>query len=434
MKQKSGLGTGIDGKGTLAVIFLPPQGEKKEPVVVGLLPITDYAQFLKPLKPEDASAEITKIELGGHEAWVRKLGGYAVSVDSPYRDVLAGLTVAAEPRSDLAPLGKWLSRADAAGVIRKPGIAIVSAKAQEGIRQMKAFMSALGDQGKAAAAMYDVYAQAFQYAEQEADIAGIGLRLDPKNGSLHLTMVLRPITGGSLAAWTEDFRPVRENLFSGLPTGPFALAAGGTFSKDSFDRLMRMSLGMIKSMPQVYGLKPEQVDELTESSKGMMKGVHGMSFLMGVPGKGQPMYSKTVALMRVDDSDAFLQSYQEQLHRYSAVLEKIDSPMLRPMEMEKTEVGKTAGWKLTMEMPQLPRARRARHDEDHGRHVRSRGQDDRLPRPGQPAHGRVRLREQGHGGAGHRDRAKGRAGTCQGGGRGRNRRSSRPRRPACPFP
>ena len=100
---------------------------------------------------------------------------------------------------------------------------------------MKLAMAQVGEQGKQAAAVFDVYAKMFQAAEKEMSAVGFGERLD-EQGVLHATKRGRLVPGGSWARLAAQVQPAKESLLAVLPAGPFVAAGGGRFPKVSGTR------------------------------------------------------------------------------------------------------------------------------------------------------------------------------------------------------
>ncbi|MGA2798147.1 MAG: tetratricopeptide repeat protein [Thermoguttaceae bacterium] len=354
LKGQFNIPDGLDENGTIAVITLPPEQEGAIPTVIALLPVTDYGKFLEHLKAENVKETVTKIEVMGIPAWVRNIGGYAALTDIAHKDVLEKtLQVSKEVPAGLAPWREWLAGNDVAGVIMQPGIKRVSARAQEAIRNMKPFMAQAGDQAKAAAAMFDIYVSIFQAAEKEVSACGIGLQLDKQN-VVRLTSRTALVAGGQWTRLITQKHQSGENLLKGLPNEPFVAAGGGVVSEAMFDELMKFSFNIMKSMPDLYGLSEEQVNKMSEMSSQFFKGIRGASFMLGVSQSSEPIYSKLIGVMRVENSQVFMANYEKYLQQYSELLKDAHSPILQPPTVEKTEIGGVAGLQITMFVPQPP--------------------------------------------------------------------------------
>jgi hypothetical protein len=87
-----------------------------------------------------------------------------------------------------------------------------------------------------------------------------------------------------------------------------------------------------------------------------MKHVRGMSMVLGVWPSGTSLYSRTVAIMRVDKSDAYMAEYETALKEFGEFARKADSPILAPMEVEKTQIDGAAALQITTKVPKPPAA------------------------------------------------------------------------------
>ncbi len=352
LKGQFNIPEGMDENGTMAVITLPPEQEGAIPTVIALVPVSDYGKFLEHLKAENAKEAVTKIEVMGISALARNIGGYAALTDSAHKDVLEKtLKVSKEAPAGLAPWREWLAGNDIAGVILQPGIKRASARAQEAIGNMKKSLAQTGDQAKVAAAGFDIYATIFQAAEKEVSACGFGLQLD-KQDTLRITSRTALVSGGQWARIITQKSPAGENLLKGLPDEPFVAAGGGVVSEAMFDELMKFSFSIMKSMPDLYGLSEEQVNKMSEMSSQFFKGIRGASFMLGVGQSSEPLYSKFIGLMRVEDTQTFMANYEKYIQQYGELIKDAHSPILQPMTVEKTDIGGVAGLQITMNVPQ----------------------------------------------------------------------------------
>ena len=57
----------------------------------------------------------------------------------------------------------------------------------------------------------------------------------------------------------------------------------------------------------MYGLNEEQTEKLAEISVETMKGVRGMSMMLGIAKPGEPLYAGMAGAMWTDDSEAFME-------------------------------------------------------------------------------------------------------------------------------
>ncbi|MGO9113153.1 MAG: hypothetical protein ACLP9L_28295 [Thermoguttaceae bacterium] len=348
LKQHSGVQEGWDESGTIALLVLPPQGDSALPTPILLVPVTDYGKFLGSLKAEDATQPVTKIEIAQTSHWVRNIGGYAALTDASHRQALEKKwTPSKESPAALVPWRKWLKGKDFAGVILRPGIVQISVKAQQGIQAMKTVVAAMpNEQAKAVAGAFDIYTKMFQAAEKDVSAFGFGLQLDEQD-VLRLTSRTTLMSGGLMA----QSPPADENHLGGLPAGPFVAAGGAAISAPMTEAMMKWSIDMMKAAPGLYGIDEEQAKNLSALSMESMKGVRGFSMMLGRVEQGGAIFSNAIGVMRVDRAPAFMAEYEKDLHKYAELVNGLHSPMLPPIEIEKSEVGGTAALQLTMQAP-----------------------------------------------------------------------------------
>ena len=61
-----------------------------------------------------------------------------------------------------------------------------------------------------------------------------------------------------------------------------------------------------------------------------------------------------MGVMRPVDGKTYLSDYQKYIAAYNKIVEKVDSPVFRPIESEKIDVEGIASLKVTVTMPQMP--------------------------------------------------------------------------------
>ena len=64
--------------------------------------------------------------------------------------------------------------------------------------------------------------------------------------------------------------------------------------------MMDLSFGMIKNMHDMYGLSEEQAKMFSELGKEKFPAVRGLSFVLGVGQSGEPIFSRMLGIMRVE--------------------------------------------------------------------------------------------------------------------------------------
>jgi len=352
-KRRVGALEAWDEKGTLVLLALPAETAAAAPKGVLLVPVTDYAKFLAQLNPESTTDGVSTVKFVNDHCLIRNIGAYAVVSDSLARSVLDSVKQAAEIPSALKPWGAWISSRDVAGVLLQPGIKNYSAKAQAALSAAKLMLGQLGDQGKQAVAVFEMYEKILQAAQTEVSALGIGLEIDKQN-TLRVTSRTELIPAGNWARYLAKAHAAKEKLLHGLPDDPFVAAGGSVLSDDMMAGMMKLSFGFMKSMPEIYGLSDEQIGKMVDLTSARFKGVHSMSMVMGAGTGDEPLYANLLGVLRVENAPSFMAGYDEFIKQYNEIIKGAKSPVIQRMEAEKCDIAGMAGYQITMAIPKPP--------------------------------------------------------------------------------
>ena len=218
---------------------------------------------------------------------------------------------------------------------------------------MKSVLARAGEKAQAAAGVFAVYGGMIEAAKKEVVGFGVGVQLN-KQHVLRIFSRTSLAPEGTWAAALAQAGASKENLLAGLPAGPFVVAGGAALSDAAWKAMMKSSTGMMKAMPEVYGLKEEQVNKLSKSAADMMKGVRSMSGVLELGKDGEPLFSQAIGMMRVDDAQAFLANYEKQGNLYSGLAKGAKSPLIQPAQFEKSEIGGTPALQVSKKTPPPP--------------------------------------------------------------------------------
>lgn len=360
-KTAAGVPEGLDEKGSAAIVVMPGKDASKQPVaVLNFVPVTDYRQFIEQLKPNNASAAIVEVQVRGRSFLVGNRGGYAVVAEPRYRDALEkALGAPRRTPREVTPLREWLAEGDFAGVVTRRGVELLCAKGQEALQDVKRSLAALPEDKRkgmeAAVGVFTVYEKMLKAAGEEISGYAFALEAD-ENGALHLTERMRFTSGGRAAKMLSQVKPPEGDLLAGLPGGPFVFALGGTLPESLGECLMQFSAEVMKAAPGLYGLNNQQVDKLVEISTQSMKGLRGMSMMMGVGKPGDPIYSDIAVVETVDHAEAFMANYKKTLEVMNQLVKEAGESMLTITKLEDVEIGGVPALKLTMKIPMAPGA------------------------------------------------------------------------------
>lgn len=360
LKARAGLEGVLDEKGTAAIALLPGVDGALRPVAVAFVPVTDYEEFIRKLKPDDASARIVEVRLGNQAFVIGNRGGYAVVARQGNRHALeASLDSSKGVAADVAPLRGMLAEGDVAAAVTRRGVEVLSVAGQAALRKVKRELSELPEEKKqgmeAAIAVFDVYAQIVKTLGEEVHSYAFAGNLD-QGGNLHVIERVRVMPGRKAAGILAELKPPQRDLLAGLPDGPFVFALAGALPESAGECMMKFSADLMKAMPGIYGLSEEQVDKLVEISNQSLKQVRGMSLMMGVGQPGDPIYSEITVVDWVDDSRTFLAEYQKIIEAMNRLVKDAKSSVFKTTKLKEIEIGSVSALKLTMKIPLVPGA------------------------------------------------------------------------------
>jgi hypothetical protein len=354
LEGPGGIQAGLDKKRPISVLLLPPNEGMPIPAVIILVPVTDYAKFLDGLKPDETADGVSKVALFGSPSLTRNVGSYAAITGEPFRDVLKNLKSSDNVPAAFGSWQDWLAKKDVAAVVFAPGIRMASEKLQQGVGTMKATLAQAGPQGQQAVAVLDMYVRLFKSAEKEVSSVGISLERN-RQGAIRFCKRACLVPGGNWAHLAGELgQNGEQDVLAGLPGGPFVIAGGAALPEDAMPEILNWSFNLIKNMHELYGLSEEQAGTLAELAKVKFPAIRGFSFQLGAAAGEEPILSRMIGLMRPVDGKTYLADYEKFIAAYNKIVAKVDSPMFRQIECEKTDVEGIASLKVTMTVPQLP--------------------------------------------------------------------------------
>ena len=292
-KVQSGIHEGLDEKGTAAIAYLPVEDNPMEtPIPIVVLPVTDYGKFVAQLQPDDATEKIAQVYVAGKAVLSCQKGDFAVLTTAENQAVLKDVLASVKSVSDdLAPLRTWLAEVDAAAVATPTGIKTVS--------------DLMGDNPLTEAA-----GTLIQAAGDELNLAAIGVRADD-NGTVRVTTRLRMTPGGQWATVVSAMSATGKGLLSGLPAGPFDLAAGIQYNEPMRNLAKWFVAGDGAMMNPVFAKLPaEKLAKLREIGGRMMGAIDSVRFWSRVGKPDDPLLASGVTIIKVVDAKKYLADFE----------------------------------------------------------------------------------------------------------------------------
>ena len=261
VKKEKGVTKGLDEKGAAGVFGLPGKTEKDASVGAFFFAVADEKAFLGNFEVVKAGEKLSEIKLKTADATIYCLamrGGYALIAPKSDR---AAIEAALEAKQDVLPRWPAWSRGSPKTTPRWPALPPASSMP----RERPARDSKKSKEGMAGAAemaglhsFLDVLDKAMEAAPHELSLALAGIRCD-KQGTVCVIGRARLASGGLVSAAVATIPPVKESLLSGLPGGPFVVAAGGVGMPKLIDAYMDMAAGFMTSMKSLYGMSAQDV-------------------------------------------------------------------------------------------------------------------------------------------------------------------------------
>jgi hypothetical protein len=247
-----------------------------------------------------------------------------------------------------AALTGWRAENDLYAVAMPSGIQFAQQQLLIGLAMGKAQLAQQGEQGKAALAGLEMYEALFKSLDKEITHCALGVRLRKDGGVQVVSRTLLAAGGVTLQA-AKEAKPFQGDLLAGLPQSPFVFAGGGILPEAWMERLMGVSVKMMKMYPGGTELTDEQARQLAEVATKSLKGLRSMAMMMGVGKADLPLYGDTVFVMHVDNSQEYLDKYAGTIDAMNKIGKAANSPLFN-YRVEKMEIDGKAGLKVTMNM------------------------------------------------------------------------------------
>jgi hypothetical protein len=345
-KRSNAIERGFNDEGSLVVIAMPGKTPER-PVFLYALPVTNYREFIDQFKPAKAEEKISEITIPDGKHVSAKVGNFALTTESENRAVLEkALAAKQHAAAEVAGLESWLTSQDAVAVVTAAGAKLASKTVADKIADLRRA------QPSAATAPLEVYVTLLRQVEKQASLVAVGATIG-KGETLRVTTRVRFIAGSTAAGLLANIKPAQGDVLAGLPGGPFFMAGGGITPPSWGEALIPFSVAMMKQARDLYGITPEQAEEIGKASTDTMKSIRGMSVMMK-PGKtGEPIYSNIFGLLTVDNTAGFLDKYAKQFEATNEILKRNEGKegLLKPTKVTKTEMEGKPALELEITIP-----------------------------------------------------------------------------------
>ncbi len=299
---------GINAQGSAAIVFtsLEDLEESKQPPVVVLLPVSDYAAVCSSLGGTGEGVEELMIE--GESVFVKDLGdGYALA--APTIESLEAFNAGAgnsdQHQSTMGRVGEQMSEENAVLIIanmeelREPMLEGWE-EGKENMRSSMAMGGAPADQIDAQVEMMDRFINAFA---DNAQRGMMGMTGGEFGFSIEMGVNFKP---ESEFASTFTTSAGASDLMGQLPGGDYLFAYAMNYSNEGLKNAFKKMAEFGEENNEIPGMSPMAFIDNSE----------GMSMVMGVsPGglMGGGLFTSTTAVVQTSDPDALIQSFGESM-------------------------------------------------------------------------------------------------------------------------
>ena len=356
LKATVGNMTGLDEKGRVVLLAMPPETDDAMPIPILIAPVVDYEKFIKQFGSQDAKKKIATITVVGNtQLLIAEKDGY-VLVAGPGQEKLLEQVLDSN-KSIAAKVAAWkkpLGRSDVAAVITQPGVKMFSEKTLGEMRKAKEMFAKIDKaEMKQAIQAFEMYELLIEAMAKETDKVALFAKVD-KKGNVFIRKSVIFIPGGKAAAAVAGMKSSKADHLAGLPGGPYVLAGGGVLPEKLTEMMMQMSVDMMKLMPDLYGIDPKQADELVGLSADSFKGMKSMSLLMGVGEANDPLYSNMVGVVKVGDAAKFTENYLKYIKALNELVDGDKPSILSATEVEEITLDGKPCLHLAMKIPTPP--------------------------------------------------------------------------------
>ncbi|QDS99512.1 hypothetical protein [Adhaeretor mobilis] len=353
----TGLKEGLDGNGDVMLALLPSEDLTSDPIPLLLLPVTDYAKFVAPIEG-DASGEICRITIAGEEVLVARLGKFALLMNLEHRENMQQV-LADEPGpvAALKPLASWIDGTDLLAIIMPEGVKQLTALGRQAmaaeIEQLQAGADndELDEFTKPAAQIMDMYDGILKACGSEVELAGLGVSFDKEKG-MRVTQRVLLSEQSELARLPAVAAPERSPL-ADYQDQSIVAGGGGPLPAEWASQASAFVYQFMKENPGIYGLEgldEQQWKKAQESWQGTIDGLRSVSWVV-LPGTDdEPVYSNFYSVMKVENSQEYLETYKQAVESWNEVMAQSTSDMQFHYDLEETTVGDAQGLLLSMDL------------------------------------------------------------------------------------
>jgi len=349
----------VDPKRSLLVAVTPPEPGAPEPGapepgVVVFLPVPDYAALAQAMGEDDTSGQITESRFLDMPVLLAKKDDWALLTMGHQRKLMQRMLQAYEPvELQLDGLAAEVAEADVAMVLTRAGIKLSTAMGRQGLAAAKAEMKQMDvDLQDAVEASFDMYDTMLASVANQVESVALFGKLD-EGGDIRVIERIGLVRGEKMAEWVGDVQTDGFAPLAVVPAGRFAFAGGGPLPGKAMSDLTEMSLGIMSSMRQFYGLDEKALEKFQKLSTPVIAPMRALSMTFGVGEPGKGIYARSTAVVRVDDAKKYLADYEAYVDAAAELSGDSETSILHGMTSESIDVDGKPGLCVTMQPPKM---------------------------------------------------------------------------------
>jgi hypothetical protein len=288
-KQSIGANAGLNEAGDAAVAFFnnPVPGPKKEPLVIVLLPVSDYKAFIGNYADAQTEGDFTKVTFpSSHKpGYIANWGSYAALSES--KDALSK-----KPAEGIMPAGLAAKELDSRDIvayanmkaIREQVLPQLKAHRDQARQEMQKELAKNPNNQQFAGLFNTLFDQGFDTLEQ--------LCQQTSGATMGVTLGDQGITGASLiefdpnSNWGQSVAKIKntdEPLITGIPQGKYLFLAGYKNDPQAMTKLIDSIAGPTQQHLAGLGAQGKAVQSLIDAYKTMLGAAESGSFGMLAP-------------------------------------------------------------------------------------------------------------------------------------------------------
>jgi hypothetical protein len=350
IRAATGLGDGINEGGDALIALLPGDAGFADPKPMLLVPVSDYAALAASVGG-DSSGAIARVTIAGEEVLIAKMGDHALLMNIEHRPTMEALLAASPgPSPTVASLDSWIAANDFLVVMLPPGLDALTELGQESLdTQRDEWERELADPEFAEMlanmkAGLDMYDAVLGFCRAESAAGALGVAIDD---ALNIRISDRIVLAeeGQLAA-LGDVEKTGASPLAGAAEEPFVFAGGGPMPRKWGEVVAKASRNIIEKYPELYGfdkLDEAQWAKLEESMQATTQGLRTFSAVMLAGGKGDPLYSNIVGVIKVDNADEYMAATKKSMSLWNELTAASTSDIKMIYETQDVEVGGLKG-------------------------------------------------------------------------------------------